>query len=55
MRILDVFLSLDGSDCHLTVSRFDDQLPNEKAVFTLGSIALPDKKLESNYYQFTIV
>ena len=39
------------------MSRFDDQLAddNGKAVFILGSITLPDKKIKSNNYQFLCV
>ena len=35
------------------MSRFVDQLPGDsaKAVFTLGSITLPDTKIISNNYQ----
>ena len=39
------------------MSRFVDQLPDDSgtAVFTLGSITLPDTKIKSNNYQFLCV
>ena len=38
------------------MSHFDDQLADDsrKAVFTLGSVTLPDKKIKSNNYQFCV-
>ena len=37
--------------------RCEDQLADDsgKAVFTIGSITLPDKKIKSNNYQFLCV
>ena len=41
---------------NVKMSHFDDQLADDsgKAVFTLGSITLPDKKIKSNNYQFCV-
>ena len=49
-----VFSPLDVPSCH--VSRFDDQLADDSggAVFTLVSITVPDKKMQSNTYQFCV-